>query len=89
MTRESKMIDKLIEIDKQMKASGNILETAEFKDMKEYIETQDLNPDIVEEVIHTCEKKGLYVMNWDVLDDCSFIVIYNNYTFELFDLYCD
>ena len=64
-----------------------MLETTDFQDMKEYIETQDLNKDIIQDVVHTCNKKGLYVMNWDVLDDESFIVIYNNYTFELFNLY--
>ena len=64
-----------------------MLETTEFKEMKEYIEDQGLNEDIIEEVVNTCERLGIYVMNWDLLDDSSFIVIYNNYNYDVFNLY--
>lgn len=64
-----------------------MLETTEFKEMKEYIEDQNLNEDIIEEVVNTCERLGIYVMNWDLLDDSSFIVIYNNYNYDVFNLY--
>ena len=63
-----------------------MLENTEFKEMKEYIEEEDLNEDIIEGVIKTCEERGVYVMNWDMLDDC-FIVIYNDYNYDVFSLY--
>lgn len=63
-----------------------MLENTEFKEMKEYIESEDLNEDIIEGVINTCEERGVYVMNWDMLDDC-FIVIYNDYSYDVFWLY--
>ena len=63
-----------------------MLETTEFKEMKDYIESEGLNEDIIEEVTNTCEILGRYVMNWDMLDDC-FIVIYNDYNYDIFGLY--
>ena len=63
-----------------------MIETTEFKEMKEYIESEGLNEDIIEEVVNTCEILGRYVMNWDILDD-SFIVIYNDYNYDIFGLY--
>jgi hypothetical protein len=63
-----------------------MLENTEFKEMKEYIENEGLNEDIIEEVTNTCEILGRYVMNWDMLDDC-FIVIYNDYNYDIFGLY--
>ena len=63
-----------------------MLETAEFKEMKEYIEEQGFNENIIEDVVNTCERLGKYVANWDILTD-TFIVVYNDYSVGAYDLY--
>lgn len=63
-----------------------MLETTEFKEMKEYIEEQGLNENIIEDVVDTCERRGVYVTNWDILTD-TFIVVYNDYSVDAYDLY--
>lgn len=63
-----------------------MLETTEFKEMKEYIEEQGLNENIVEDVVDNCERRGVYVTNWDILTD-TFIVVYNDYSVDAYDLY--
>lgn len=63
-----------------------MFETTEFKEMKEYIEEEDFNEDIIEQVVDTCERRGVYVVNWDILSD-TFIVVYNDYSIDAYDLY--
>ena len=63
-----------------------MLETIEFQRVKGYVETNHPNENIIEDIVYTCNKKGIYVVNWDLLDRCSLIVIYNNYTYDLFIL---